>query len=88
MRDVAALDGREIDLHLNAGEIDVTLPPGVNANVEADLHFAGDISVAGSHQSGFDQSMNRTITGSTDPNAPTLTLNIDARVGQITVDQH
>lgn len=88
VRDVAALDGRVIDLHLNAGEIDVTLPPGVNANVEADLHFAGDISVAGSHQSGFDQSMNRTITGSTDPNAPTVTLNIDARVGQITVDQH
>ena len=88
VRDVAALDGRVIDVHLNAGEIDVTLPTGVNAIVEADMHFAGDISIAGSHRGGFDQSVTRTVTGSTDPNAPTLTLNLDARVGQITVDQH
>ncbi len=87
VRDVEALDGREIDLHLNAGEIDVTLPPGINAIVEADMTFAGDISIDGSHRGGFDQSLTRTITGSTDPDAPTITLDIDARVGQITVDQ-
>ena len=87
VRDVAALDGREIDVHLNAGEIDVTLPRGVNAVVEADMSFAGDISIDGSHRDGFDQSLTRTITGSTDPNAPTITLDLDARVGQITVDQ-
>ena len=87
VRDVAALDGRQIDLHLNAGEIDVTLPPGVNAIVDANMSFAGDISIDGSHRGGFDQSLTRTITGSTDPNAPTITLDIDARVGQITVDQ-
>ena len=60
MRDVAALDGREIDVHLNAGEIDVTLPPGVDAVVEADMHFAGDINIDGSERSGFDQSLTRT----------------------------
>jgi len=87
VRDVAALDGREIDVHLNAGEIDVTLPRGVNAIVDADMHFAGDINVAGSERSGFDQSLMRTITGSTDPSAPTITLNLDARAGQITVDR-
>ena len=87
VRDVAALDGRTIDIHLNAGEIDVTLPRGVNAIVDAEMHFAGDISVDGSHAGGFDQSLTRTITGSTDPNAPTITLDLDARVGQITVDQ-
>jgi phage shock protein PspC (stress-responsive transcriptional regulator) len=87
VRDVAALDGRTIDVHLNAGEIDVTLPPGVNAVVAADMHFAGDISVDGSHRGGFDQSLTRTVTGSSDPNAPTITLDLDARVGQITVDQ-
>ncbi len=87
MRDVAALDGRTIEVHLNAGEIDVTLPHGVNAIVAADMHFAGDISIDGSHRGGFDQSLTRTVTGSTDPNAPTITLDLDARVGQITVDQ-
>jgi len=87
VRDVAALDGREIDVHLNAGEIDVTVPRGVNAVVDADMHFAGDIQVDGSQRSGFDQSLTRTITGSTDPNAPTITLHLDARAGQITVDR-
>ncbi len=87
VRNVAALDGREIDVHLNAGEIDVTLPPGLNAIVDADMHFAGNISIDGSESGGFDQSLNRTITQSTDPNAPTITLNLDARAGQITVDR-
>ena len=51
------------------------------------MSFAGDISIDGSHRGGIDQSLSRTITGSTDPNAPTITLDIDARVGQITVDR-
>jgi phage shock protein PspC (stress-responsive transcriptional regulator) len=87
VRDIAALDGREIDLHLNAGEIDVTLPPGVNAVVNAEMRFAGDITIDGSQRGGFDQSLTRTITGSTDPNAPTLTLDLHARVGEISVVQ-
>jgi hypothetical protein len=87
VRDIAALDGRQIDVHLNAGEIDVTLPPGVNAVVDAQMHFAGDINIDGSERSGFDQSLTRSITGSTDPNAPTLHLDLDARAGQITVDR-
>ncbi len=87
VRNAASLDGREIDVHLNAGEIDVTLPPGTNAEVDASMRFAGDISVDGSHRGGFDQSLNRTVTGSADPNAPTITLHLDARVGQITVDR-
>jgi phage shock protein PspC (stress-responsive transcriptional regulator) len=87
VRDVAALDGREIAARLNAGEITVTLPPGVNAIVEADMDVAGDINIDGSHRGGIDQSLTRTLTGSTDPDAPTLTLDLDARVGQITVAQ-
>jgi phage shock protein PspC (stress-responsive transcriptional regulator) len=87
VRDLAALDGRTIDVHLNAGDIEVTLPRGLNAVVDAHMHFAGDISVEGSHRGGFDQSLSRTLTGSTAPNAPTITLDLDARVGQITVNQ-
>ena len=47
VRDVAALDGRDISVHLNAGEIEVTLPRGVNAIVDADMSFAGDINIDG-----------------------------------------
>ena len=88
VRDVAALDGRDISVHLNAGEIEVTLPVGVNAVVDADMHFAGDIDIDGQHTGGFDQSLTRTVIGSKDPDAPTITLDLDARVGQITVAQH
>jgi phage shock protein PspC (stress-responsive transcriptional regulator) len=85
--DVAGLDGREIALSLSAGEIKVVLPSGVNAVIEADLSFAGDISIDGDHRGGFDQSLSRSITGSPDPDAPTIALDIDARLGQITVEQ-
>jgi phage shock protein PspC (stress-responsive transcriptional regulator) len=88
VRDIAGLDGRDLDLHLNAGEIDVTLPHGVNAIVDADMHFAGDIVIDGSERGGFKQSLTRTITGSSNPDAPTITLHLDARVGHIQVDQH
>jgi hypothetical protein len=87
VRDIAALDGRTIDARLNAGELVVVLPRGINAIVDAEMHVAGDIDLDGTHRSGFDQSLTRTLTGSLDPDTPTITLNLDARVGQITVDQ-
>ena len=87
VRNPDALDGRVIDARMNAGELIVVLPRGINAIVDAEMHVAGDIDLDGTHRSGFDQSLNRTITGSLDPDAPTITLNLDARVGQITVDQ-
>jgi phage shock protein PspC (stress-responsive transcriptional regulator) len=85
--DLAALDGRDVDLRLYAGEIRVILPPGLNAEVDADLSLAGDISIDNEHLGGFDPSLNRTVTGSTDPGAPTVNLDIDVRIGQITVEQ-
>ena len=89
MRDLAALDGREIDVQPERRR-DRRDPAAAGSTpiVDADMRFAGE------HQhrrhrtaAGFDQSLNRTITSSTDPNAPTITLDLDARVGQITVDR-
>jgi phage shock protein PspC (stress-responsive transcriptional regulator)/FtsH-binding integral membrane protein len=85
--DLTALDGREIDVRLNAGDLQVVLPRGLNAIVDAEMHVVGDIDIDGTHRSGFDQSLTRTVTGSTNPDAPTITLHLDARVGQISVDQ-
>ncbi len=85
VRDVAALNGRAINLHLNAGEIDVVLPRGVNADVDAELSFAGDVNVGGTESSGFNPHVTRVLPGSTNPAAPTLRLDIDGRVGDIKV---
>jgi phage shock protein PspC (stress-responsive transcriptional regulator) len=87
VRDLAALNGRTIDLHLNAGDIQVELPRGVNAIVDAEMHVAGDVNIDGNEGSGFNPHLTRTLTGSANPAAPTLTLDLDARVGQIKVEQ-
>ena len=61
----------------------MTLPPGVNAVVDADMHFAGDINIDGSQRSGFDQSLTRTVTGSdrarTPPPSPSTSTPASAR---------
>ncbi len=88
VRDVAALNGRTIDVHLNAGDIHVYLPRGVNAVVDAEMHVAGDLDIDGDESSGFNPHLTRTVTGSPAPAAPTITLDLDARVGQITVEQN
>jgi hypothetical protein len=87
VRDLDALDGRTIELGLNAGEITVTLPRGLEAVVDADVSFVGDINVQGSSLGGFDQSVRRTITSPTDPSAPRIILDIDARAAGISVQQ-
>ena len=72
VKDVAALDGRQIDVRLNAGDIDVELPPGVNADVDADIRPAPATSHRRpSHRDGFGPSLTRTVTGLTSPDAPT-----------------
>jgi phage shock protein PspC (stress-responsive transcriptional regulator) len=87
--DPAALDGRTIDLHLNAGEIDVEVPPGVNTVVNAELSFAGDVEVDGQDSNGFNPELHHTIASSIDPaNAPTLTLEIAGRVGHVSVGRN
>ncbi|MCW2847477.1 MAG: PspC protein [Marmoricola sp.] len=85
--DLAALDGRKVDLRLNAGEITVLVPRGVNVHVDADIRYAGQINLGADERGGFGTSMDRTLVGSTAVGTPTLDLEIDARVGQITVQQ-
>jgi phage shock protein PspC (stress-responsive transcriptional regulator) len=87
VRDLEALDGREIDVHLNAGEITVHVPPGLDVDVDARMRYAGEIRVGESNRGGFDLTLERTLSQGF-PNAPRITLDVDARVGQITVDHN
>lgn len=87
VRDVAALDGRSIDVSLNAGDVLVVVPREMNVHVDAEIRFAGQINVGDMERGGFSQSVDTTLIGSAQPNAPTLDLELDARVGQITVEQ-
>lgn len=85
IRDVERLDGRTIEVEANAGEIVVTLPEGVDVNLDADVSMAGEITVAGDTRGGTGVSVDRTIDGGAD--APQIDLQLDLLVGSIEVRQ-
>lgn len=86
IHDVARLDGRTIDVHANAGEIVVTLPEGVDADINADVSGAGEVTVLDETRNGVGNiSVDRSVEGG--PNAPHINLNVDIAVGDIEVRQ-
>ena len=85
VRDVAALDGRTIDMRANAGELVVVLPPGVDAHVDAEVAVAGAADIAGQTSDGTGLHMVRSLDGGAA--APEVNLNLDLVVGHIEVRQ-
>lgn len=86
VRDPQSLDGQAVAVHLNAGQVRVILPPGTNAEVDAEIRYAGSITIDGSTREGLNPALNRTVTQSTTAGAPTLSLFVDSRVGDISVE--
>jgi phage shock protein PspC (stress-responsive transcriptional regulator) len=86
LSDPQALAGREIDVHLRTGSIEVILPRSLNADVDAKLDFAGGITVPGDDGGGFNHEVHKHLIGSTATNTAPLVLDLDAKLGQITVE--
>ncbi|WP_172833889.1 PspC domain-containing protein [Nocardioides scoriae] len=86
--DPAALDGRTVRVDVGVGEARVLLPEGVVARVDAEVAYAGSISVDGQLAEGVNPTLRRTLGGSgaTGDGAPVMDLEVDARAGQITVE--
>jgi len=87
MRELPELDGRDLSVRLNAGEITVLVPEGLNVNVDADIRYAGEIRVGDVTRDGFDQSVTSTLNTSSKAGTPTLDLDVDSRVGSISVEE-
>jgi phage shock protein PspC (stress-responsive transcriptional regulator) len=87
MQELSELDGRDLAVSLNAGDITVLVPEGLNVNVDADIRYAGEISVGDVTRGGFDQSVNSTLSTTSKAGTPTLNLDVDARVGSISVEE-
>ncbi|WP_209716855.1 PspC domain-containing protein [Marmoricola sp. OAE513] len=81
------LAGREIRMRLNAGEIRVIVPKSLNVDIEADLGFAGGINIPGYDGGGFEVSREKRLVGVPASTASPLELDLDVRVGQITVER-
>jgi hypothetical protein len=85
--DVAALAGRTVDVGVNAGQITVWVPEGLNVHVTADIRYAGEIVVGQEQRGGLGMSVDKSLITSTTPGTPTLELDLHTRVGQIQVEQ-
>lgn len=83
--DIAALDGRQIDLDANAGEIIVTVPEGVKVDVTADVSIAGEAVVLGREANGPNVHTEQVTPA--EPGAPELELDIHLLLGSIEVRQ-
>ena len=85
VQDLAALDGKSIDLESSFGRVEVILPPGVSATVDAEVHAGGHIQLFGSERGGFGISDQVHHDGGT--TAPEITIEADVTFGEIQVHQ-
>ncbi len=84
VEDVAELDGRVVALGVGAGEITVIVPRDLEVDVTVDVNYAGEINIGDLTRDGFNQSLNSTLEAD-DADAPTMDLNIEVNLGEITV---
>jgi phage shock protein PspC (stress-responsive transcriptional regulator) len=81
--DLAALDGRTLDLHADFGAIRVIVPEGLSVQVRADVSAGGNIDLFSVHRDGFD--LTATDRYDAGPGAPELLIDADVRFGDITI---
>jgi phage shock protein PspC (stress-responsive transcriptional regulator) len=83
VQDLAALDGLSLDLQSDFGRVEVILPPGVSATVDAEVHGAGHLDLFGSERGGF--GVDDQISHSGGLNTPQISIEADVRFGEIQV---
>ena len=84
--DPEALAGREIDVELRTGNIEVIVPRSLNVDIDADMDYAGGITVPGDDSGGINHEVHKTLPGVPGTTTAPLHLNLDAKFGQITVE--
>jgi phage shock protein PspC (stress-responsive transcriptional regulator) len=83
IRDPDALDGLSLDLQSDFGRVEVILPAGVGASVDAEVHGAGHLELFGSDRGGFGIDDQVSHFGGLD--APRVTIDADVTFGEIQV---
>jgi hypothetical protein len=83
VQDLAALDGRSIDLESKFGRVEVILPPGVSATIDAEVHGGGHIELFGSEREGLGVSEQLRHSGGV--GTPEITIEADVNFGEIQV---
>ncbi|WP_457109732.1 PspC domain-containing protein [Marmoricola sp. URHA0025 HA25] len=84
--DPEALAGRAIHLQLRTGHVEVIVPRSLNVDIRADMDFAGGITVPGDDSGGINHEVHKRLAGVPATTTAPLALDLDARLGQITVE--
>jgi phage shock protein PspC (stress-responsive transcriptional regulator) len=83
--DLAALDGRTIDVEGSIGHLEVIVPDGLDVTANAEIHGPGGIQLFGHDSGGIDVRAEAEADGGID--VPHLTINTTLDVGDIEVKQ-
>ncbi len=83
VQDLAALDGVSIGLESRFGRVEVILPPGVSATVDAEVHGGGHLEVFDSDRGGF--GIHDRLHHSAGPGTPEISIEADVTFGEIQV---
>jgi phage shock protein PspC (stress-responsive transcriptional regulator) len=84
--DPQALAGREIDVHLRTGNIEIVVPRSINVDIDAAMDFAGGISVPGDDGGGVNHKVAKYLAAVPASSSAPLQLDLEAKFGQITVE--
>ncbi len=82
VRDVEGLDGRDVTVKADVGEVTVIVPSGMDVTVAATADI-GEVHLFGGVEDGFDISDESSLDGGDD--VPAMKITIDLGVGQVTV---
>lgn len=85
IRDLEALDGRNLDIQAAFGDIQVIVPDGVDVNVDSNISLGGDITVDGVQRNGNSPQLREQIDGG--DGVPDMTIDIELAAGRINVQQ-
>ncbi len=77
------LDGQTIEINGDVGDIEVIVPRGMDVVATGHVNGPGDVDLFGIDEGGIDVQRTDSIDGGTD--VPTLTIDVELEVGQITV---
>jgi phage shock protein PspC (stress-responsive transcriptional regulator) len=83
IRDLESLDGRDLRVELNAGEIVLIVPDGLAVDLDAQVGAGGEISTPDGTRNGWGVEVDELVNGE-DPRA-TLTAELDVAFGRIHV---
>ncbi len=83
--DVAALDGKHVELDADIGRIEVIVPAGVSVRVDANIDGPGHLALFGDERGGIE--IDDQVRHDAGPGTPEISIDADISVGEIEIHE-